>query len=88
MDVIRHQAVGVEIEGQFGSLLLEDAGESEVIIVRSKDLSAIIPARDDVIEATADFDPGFTRHDGPESIVVADQMSTNSSLTPLDAVFA
>src|SRR6185503_19715689 len=54
MDVIRHQAVGVEIEWQLGFLVLKDAGESEVVIVRAKDLAAIIATRDDVIEPSSD----------------------------------
>ena len=50
MNVVWHQAIGVEIEGKFGLLLFEQAGELEVIIVGSESLSTIIPASDDVIE--------------------------------------
>ena len=75
MNVIRHQAIGVEIEWQLGFLLLEDAGESEVVIVRPKYLSAIIPARDDVIEPTANFDPWFARHDGGKCMLGAPKVN-------------
>jgi len=51
------QAISVEIEGKFGFLLLEQAGEFEVIIVGPEDLASIIPASDEVIEPTSDFDP-------------------------------
>ena len=83
--MVWHEAIGVQIEWEFGLLLLENAGELEVIIVGSKNLSAIVAARDDVIEPTADFDPWFTRHDGADVNAPNDQMSRKSSLTPPDA---
>ena len=43
MNVVEHQTVGVEIEGQLRFLLLKNAGEPEVVIVVPEDLSAIIP---------------------------------------------
>ena len=82
--MVWHQAVGVEIEGEFGFLLLENAGEPEIIIVGSEYLSTIIPASDDVIEPSAYFDPWFARHGGAEFIDLADQMSMKSSLIPPD----
>lgn len=47
--MVWHQAISVEIEGKFGFLLVEQAGELEVIIVGPEDLSSIIAASDDVI---------------------------------------
>jgi hypothetical protein len=80
VQVVWHQAIGVEIEGKFGFLLLEQAGELEVIIVGPEDLSTIISARDDVVEPSSDFDPRFPGHDGADVIVGIVQMSTMSSL--------
>ena len=82
MNAVWHQAIGVEIKGKFRFLLLEQNSEPEVIIVRPEDLTTIIPASDDLIERSADFDPWFPRH-GAGAIVKIDEMSTNSSLTPL-----
>ena len=67
MNVVWHQAISVEIEGKFGFLLLEQAGELEVVIVGPENLSTIIPAGDDVIEPSSDFDPWFPRHGGAEA---------------------
>lgn len=50
VNVVWHQAISVEKEREFGFLLMEQAGELEVIIVGPKYLSTIIPASDDVIE--------------------------------------
>ena len=86
MNVIWHKAIGVEVEGKFGFLLLEQAGELQIIIVGPEDLSTIISARDDVVEPSSDFDPWFPGHDRPDVIVEIVQMSTTSSLTPPCAV--
>ena len=86
MNVVWHQAISVQKEGKFGFLLLEDGGELEVVIVRPEYLSTIIPSSDDVIESSPDFDSWFSRHGGADAIVGRSQMSTNSSLTPPDAV--
>jgi hypothetical protein len=82
MNMVWHQAIRVEIEWKFGFLLLEQAGELEVIIVGPEDLSMIIPASDYVVEPSSDFDPWFPRHGGADAIVRRLQMSTKSSLTP------
>ena len=84
--MVWHQAVGVEIEREFGFLLLENAREPEVIIVGSENFATIVPASDDVTEPSADFDPWFARHGGAEFIDPSDQMSMKSSLTPGDVV--
>jgi hypothetical protein len=86
--VIWHQAVCVEIEREFGFLLLENADEPEVIIVGPEYLSAIVAASDDVIEPSADFNPWSTRHGGADASAGTDQMSRKSSLTPPGAVLA
>ena len=57
--MVWHQAISVEIEGKFGFLLLEQAGELEVIIVGPENLSTIIAATDDVIESPAISILGF-----------------------------
>ena len=80
MNVVWHQAIGVEIEGKFGFLLLEQDSEPEVIIVGPEDLSTIIPASDQVIEPSSNFDPWFPWH-GADASVRMGEMSTNSSLT-------
>jgi hypothetical protein len=49
MKVIGHQAIGVEIERKFIFLLLEQAGELEIVIVGPEYLSAIVAASDYVI---------------------------------------
>ena len=81
MNVVWHQAIGVEIEGKFGFLLLEQDSEPEVVIMGPEDLSTIIPASDHVIEPSSNFDPWFPWH-GADAIVRIGEMSTNSSLTP------
>lgn len=83
--VVGLQAVGVQIERQLLFLLRDDAGEPDVIVVRTEDLSSIIAAADDVIETSADLDPWFAGHDGG-AYTCCPQMSTNSGLTPPDAV--
>jgi hypothetical protein len=55
MNVVWHQAIGVEIEGKFGFLLLEQDSEPDVIIVGPEDFTTIIPASNQVIERSADF---------------------------------
>jgi len=55
MNVVWHQAIGVEVEGKLGFLPLEDADESEIVIVGSENLSSIVAASDDVIEPSGDF---------------------------------
>jgi hypothetical protein len=67
MNVVWHQAISVEIEGKFGFLMLDEAGELKVIIVGPEDLSSIISASDYVIEPSSDFDPWFPRHGGSRS---------------------
>jgi hypothetical protein len=43
-------------------LVLESAGELEVVIIGSEDRLAIIAVSDDVIEIAADFYPWLARH--------------------------
>ncbi|MFY9556861.1 MAG: hypothetical protein WAV47_19280, partial [Blastocatellia bacterium] len=85
--VIGHQAIGVEIEGQLHFLLSENAGESEVVVVRAENLSTIITASDQVIEAPADFDPWFPRHNArdylPRRSNVQNVASKPDPLVPL-----
>jgi hypothetical protein len=57
--VVWHQAVGVKIEGQFCFLLSDHACELEVVVVRTKDLSSIIAAADDVVEPSGTSIRGF-----------------------------
>ena len=81
MKVVGHQTVGVEIEGQLRFLLLKNAGEPDVVVVRPEYLSAIIPTSNDVIEPSPDFDTRLSRHDGADAIAA----KRNSSLIPPDA---
>jgi hypothetical protein len=53
MKVVRHEAAGVEVEGEFGFLMFENLSKSEVVGAGAGDYSAIVPARDDVIENAA-----------------------------------
>ena len=62
--MVWHQAVGVKIEGQFCFLLCDHACELEVVVVRTKDLSSIIAAADDVVEPSGDLNPWFSSHRG------------------------
>ena len=87
MNVVGHQTVGIEIEGQLRFLLLKNAGEPDVVVVRAEYLSAIIPSSNDVIEPSPDFDTRLSRHNGADAIAGKDNMSRNSSLTPPDVSF-
>ena len=60
--MVGHQTVGIEIKGPFCFLLSEHTFELEVVVVRTKDLAAIISAADDVIETAGDLDPWFSSH--------------------------
>jgi len=68
MKMVRHEAVSVQIEGQSGFLLLEYFEKSEIVGVGAEDLSAIIAARNDVIEAASQFDAWFPGHGGSDAI--------------------
>ena len=86
MNVVGHQTVSIEIEGQLQFLLLKNAGEPDVVVVRVEYLSAIIPTSNDVIEPSHDFD---TRLRGMMEQMLPlrrRNMSRNSSLTPPDAL--
>lgn len=65
MDVIRHQAVSVKVEGTFGFLRREESEEFKIVIFRTEDASPIIAAGDDVLESAGYFDPRFPRHRAP-----------------------
>ena len=84
MHVVGHQTVGIEIEGPLRFLLLRNAGEPDVVVVRAEYPSAIIPTSNDVIEPSPDFDTRLSRHDGADAIAGKRNMSGNSSLTPSD----
>src|SRR6185436_7695506 len=64
MNVVRHQAISVEVEGKFGFLLLDEVGELKVIVSGSENLPSIIPPSNDVIEPSGNFDPWLPRHGG------------------------
>lgn len=66
--MVGHQAVGVEIKREFSFLKLEHCCEPKIIVVRTKNLSAIIAASDDVIEASSDFDSWLSRHGSVDAI--------------------
>jgi hypothetical protein len=62
VDVIWHQTISVKVERQLG-LLLGKASEYLLIVIGvAEDLPAIVPPRDDVIQTTLYFEPGFSRH--------------------------
>jgi hypothetical protein len=62
MDVIRHQAVRVEIERTLRFLVLERKQKLKIVIVRSEYAPAIIPASDDVVEPTGYFNSRLASH--------------------------
>ena len=43
MNVVGHQTVSIEIEGQLQFLLLKNAGEPDVVVVRAEDLRRLFP---------------------------------------------
>jgi hypothetical protein len=63
MNVIGHEAVGVEVEREPGFLMSELNEESVVIIVGTEDELAVIAASDDVIEPALDLDSRFAHRD-------------------------
>src|SRR5437867_8499038 len=81
MDVIGHQAVGVEIERTFRFLALEKEQKLKIVIVRSEYTPAIIPASDDVIEPTGYFNSRLASH-GSVRISLRCSNVNISSLTP------
>ena len=63
MNVVCHQAVGVKIERQ---LLLKSREKRETfleVLVRVKDVLAVIPSGDDVIKPALEFNPSLSCHD-------------------------
>ena len=71
VNVVGHQAIGIQIERQLQFLLLKNAGEPEIVVVRAECLSAIVPASDDVVEPSADLNARFSWHDGPQPTLIA-----------------
>jgi hypothetical protein len=81
MDMIRHQAVSVEVEGTLGFLVLEKTEKLKIVILRTEDAPPIISAGDDVIESASYFDSRFPCHCPQEYI--PDETNVNiSCLTP------
>lgn len=56
MNVIRHQAIGVKMERQFGLLMRELNKELLIIVIRPEDELAVIAPSDDVIEPALNFE--------------------------------
>lgn len=63
-NVVRHQAIGVKIEGKFRLLECHNIGEAEVVSIRAEDSSTVIAARNDVIKRITYFDARFPSHGG------------------------
>ena len=57
VDVVWHQAVGIEVERELRFLLGELREESAVVVIRSEDELPIVASSDDVVEPTLDFEP-------------------------------
>src|SRR2546425_12510717 len=63
MNMIRHQAIRINVKGQFRFLTLEQAQKLEMVIGRVEYPLAIIATRDQVVKPTSYFDsrlPGLT----------------------------
>ena len=56
MNMIRHQAIRINVKGQFRFLALEQAQKLEMVIVRLEYPLAIIATRDQVVKPTSYFD--------------------------------
>ena len=56
MNVIGHQAVGIEVEREPRLLVGELQEEFAVVVVRSEDELAIVASSDDVLEPSLDFE--------------------------------
>jgi len=59
VNVVGHQAVGVEVEGQLRLLLGKQGKQLEIVILRAEDELSIVAARNDVVEAALEFDSGL-----------------------------
>src|SRR5512143_41498 len=62
VDVIGHQAVSVEEEGQPGLLPDEQEEYPVVVVVGTEGKLSIVAACEDVVEAAFDFNPQFSSH--------------------------
>jgi len=56
MNVIRHQAIGVKMERQFGLLMSELNEKLLIVVIGPEDELAVIAASDDVIEPALNFE--------------------------------
>ena len=65
MNMIRHQAIRMNVKGQFRFLALEQAQKLEMVIGRLEYPLAIIPTRDQVVKPTSYFDSRLPCHGGP-----------------------
>ena len=64
MNMIRHQAIRMNVKGQFRFLALEQAQKLEMVIGRLEYPLAIIPTRDQVVKPTSYFDSRLPGHGG------------------------
>ncbi len=65
MNMIRHQAIRINVKGQFRFLALEQAQKLEMVIGRLEYPLAIIATRDQVVKPTSYFDSRLPGHGGP-----------------------
>jgi hypothetical protein len=76
MHVLRNQAVGVKIKREVSIPEMWNAGEPEIVLVRTEYLGAVVVAASSyVIQASGDFDSWLPGHDGWSLRLVASQMS-------------
>ena len=62
VDVIRHQAVGVDSEAELGAVVLQAVEVSFVVVVATKRFSSLIAAHDNVVKQTGRKDSGTAGH--------------------------
>src|SRR5947208_5577106 len=83
--MVRHQAIRINVKGQFRFLALEQAQKLEMVIGRLEYPLAIIPTRDQVVKPTSYFDSRLPCHGGPRNIRGPCQISIFQAL-PLFAL--
>ena len=60
--VIRHQAVGIDPEAEFGAIKIQPCEVGSIVVVCKKSFASLIAARDDVVEQTEGKDSGTAGH--------------------------
>ena len=62
VNVVKHEAVGIEIERKPRLLRFQQSEHLRIILVRTEDALPIVAASDYLVEPALDFDSSFARH--------------------------